>query len=334
MARSWHKITRPVFTAISRDAATFAESVRRALKVPAHVDVKALDAVWGRRKEMIAVIREAMTPLPVEAWAQQFTQIITASAAYATARLERDARRVRKAKPFPGYDDDLPLIYEEAARIARETAGELAKGLSEEQLAVIRDLVSSSLRGKYGAAQMARMLAQPSGRLGLNQRFARAVENLETTLTERGEDPDRIETLTTRYADRLLRVRSKSIAQTETMRSMNQGTEASWAVAMKTGLIDNTTRRVWIASPDACEFCLQMDGEETGVDEPWETDDGPVDTPQDAHPNCRCTEGLMFVEEEEEEPEAEDAQVEEVGEEEAAPISDEEEVDVEEEEEA
>lgn len=100
-------------------------------------------------------------------------------------------------------------------------------------------------------------------------------------------------------SDRLPTYRKEMIARTETIRASNQGQIAQykeWGVVQKE----------WFASPDACEFCLDMHGKIIGVSEPYfrqgdsmelvDEDDNPivlsldyedVDGPP-LHPNCRC----------------------------------------------
>lgn len=189
-------------------------------------------------------------------------------------------------------DKAAPTVYDRAARIAELNAASLAKGLTEEQTAAIRAVISSALRGNLTVPQVARLIQET---IGLNERYARAVVALNDSLIEEGADPARIQRETGKYATRLRRGRAETIARTETMRAMNAGTEEGWRDAVESDLIDKeTTRRIWIASPDACEDCSFMDGEMTRVDEPWDTEYGPIDTPQDMHPNCRCSEGLEF----------------------------------------
>lgn len=43
------------------------------------------------------------------------------------------------------------------------------------------------------------------------------------------------------------------------------------------------TTKVWDAYMDACEICLQYDGQEIPVDDDFPEGDPPL------HPNCRCS---------------------------------------------
>jgi hypothetical protein len=61
-------------------------------------------------------------------------------------------------------------------------------------------------------------------------------------------------------------------------------------------------KRAWIVTPDdkICDFCEALDGQAVALDEPFVSDEyGEVDTPP-LHPQCRCTMGLDFTNDEEE----------------------------------
>ena len=74
------------------------------------------------------------------------------------------------------------------------------------------------------------------------------------------------------------------------MTAVNEGQREGWAQAVEAGMLDEGSKRVWIATAGACDICDELDGEEVGLDEEYPNDggDGP---PQ--HPNCRCTEGIV-----------------------------------------
>jgi hypothetical protein len=82
--------------------------------------------------------------------------------------------------------------------------------------------------------------------------------------------------------------RSQTIAVTETTRSYAQGNQIAGEV-MKEQFPDVAVVKVWFTNNDdrVCEICGPLNGEEIGLDESWESDDGPIDNPP-AHVNCRC----------------------------------------------
>jgi len=115
---------------------------------------------------------------------------------------------------------------------------------------------------------------------------------------EAGIRRDRVDTMVERYHQRYLQYRARTIARTETIRASNAGQLEAWQQARQQGLLDaDRTRRKWIVTLP-CPLCRQIrDMNKDGVplDEPFMGPDGPIDYPP-AHPNCRCTVGLSFVE--------------------------------------
>jgi len=80
--------------------------------------------------------------------------------------------------------------------------------------------------------------------------------------------------------------RSQTISVTEITRSYAQGNQIAGEV-MKEQFPDVAVVKVWFTNNDdlVCEICGPLNGEEIGLDESWESDDGPIDNPP-AHVNC------------------------------------------------
>ncbi len=83
------------------------------------------------------------------------------------------------------------------------------------------------------------------------------------------------------------RERAAVIGQTEASRATHEGQR----IADKdSGVIE---KRAWLASADACPLCLDLDGKEVGMDEPFyvRPEGGPyaVILGPPAHPRCQCT---------------------------------------------
>jgi SPP1 gp7 family putative phage head morphogenesis protein len=81
--------------------------------------------------------------------------------------------------------------------------------------------------------------------------------------------------------------RARTIARTESARAINEGQKKLWNQAVKDDYLTGKELMVWITTPDACDICDAMDGETVELGEDFE-EDGPP-----AHPNCRCTVGLV-----------------------------------------
>lgn len=81
-------------------------------------------------------------------------------------------------------------------------------------------------------------------------------------------------------------VRAFRIAATETSRAMHGG---ALLAAKQSGLV---VKKRWLASTDACDECLELDGREVGLDEPFYVDPrgGPyaVVLYPPLHPHCFC----------------------------------------------
>lgn len=110
-----------------------------------------------------------------------------------------------------------------------------------------------------------------------------------------------------KYYDEDLSYRADAIARTEINRAANKGYIEG---GRQTGLVK---RKQWLANADGCPYCLEMDGKQVGIDEPFlekgaqvivedeeseETqmmtaDYGDVEA-ADLHPNCRCTIQLVI----------------------------------------
>ena len=93
----------------------------------------------------------------------------------------------------------------------------------------------------------------------------------------------------------MLFARAKSIARTETVAASKAGRQAAWKEAAQAGILNPAgTWRKWIPSAAACESCLELAGQLVHLDSMYTTPDGDqVDGPP-LHPNCTCSEGLVF----------------------------------------
>lgn len=109
---------------------------------------------------------------------------------------------------------------------------------------------------------------------------------------------DFVERQAERYSERLLRWRTETIARSETMVASNEGQRQLWKQAAAVGSLEGTEKRKWLAarSERTCDTCRAMHGQETGIDEPYTLPDGTRVMNAHAHPDCRCSEGLVVPE--------------------------------------
>lgn len=90
--------------------------------------------------------------------------------------------------------------------------------------------------------------------------------------------------------------RAEDIARTETMDASNAGQHEAWTQAVDDGLLTGNEKQEWITTEDdrLCDDCNDMDGQQVGLDEEFESDEyGSVDGPT-LHTKCRCTTGLVL----------------------------------------
>lgn len=85
--------------------------------------------------------------------------------------------------------------------------------------------------------------------------------------------------------------RAEVIARTESMRAVHAGQREAWNQAIDDGLLTGNERRAWIVVGDelTCPICSGLDGETAKLGGQY---NGGYDSPP-AHPNCRCTEGIV-----------------------------------------
>jgi hypothetical protein len=192
---------------------------------------------------------------------------------------------------------------------AAEHAATLVTQIGDETRAAIREVIRDAFDKGLSPRQSARLIAPM---IGLTSRGAGAVLNLAALLAEHpgggvvwagrkrivvpedGADDDFIDRQTEAYGDRLLSDRALSIARTETIAASSEGQRLLWLEAVDAGLLVGDESRVWITTPDdrLCPICQEMDGQLTGLEDPFEVPGGDLVMGPPAHPQCRCAQGI------------------------------------------
>jgi len=175
--------------------------------------------------------------------------------------------------------------------------GKLIAGIKEGTLDGVRTIMTEAMAGAVNPRVTARELYPLVKRsLGLTEQQAGALAKYRHELVKAGRSADDIARLAERYSDKLLRHRSRTIARTESITSLNQGQHEAWLQAESEGLLDAAdTVRVWITAPDEkrCDICAGLEGKEAGLNGPFISDDiGEVMMPP-AHVACRCSAGIV-----------------------------------------
>ncbi len=219
---------------------------------------------------------------------------------------------------------EFALVNERAVRFATEEAARLVTSISSETEKAIRDIV---VRGQREGLNV-RLQAQHIRRIvGNTDRDARAIDRFYVSLLDRETSTislKRAGELADRMSARLLKRRAENIARTETIRAANMGNQLSWQTAMDSGLLPQTTRKVWIATADSrtCPICAVLHDQTISVSSTFDISERatsfertgggesldfqvaskvPLKNPSaerqpPAHPSCRCTTGLEFAE--------------------------------------
>jgi len=199
----------------------------------------------------------------------------------------------------------------------RRESGSLITNMARTEQEAIRTLIGASFEAQQTVQQTGRGIfshlrtvnpsagtrefadALGSNLNGLTARYERAVINrvqsLGDDLMARGvtgtKALDQMRREGDKYAERLRRSRSRTIARTERMRAHNQARLLSFQQAVDNGIASaEHSRKQWQTGPfDVCPICVAMQGQESKVNEGFRLPNGgQVDSPP-AHPNCRCT---------------------------------------------
>lgn len=183
-----------------------------------------------------------------------------------------------------------------AIRAAQQQAGDLIREVTVDTRLAVRDIVVRGQRDGVDVRDQAKLIRQ---HVGLTRRQATAVYNFRRGLEERGYAPEKVDRMTERRWERSVRERSITIARTEAIRAANSGKDELWRQAMVAGVVSPASRRVWVASPNACELCKPMNGKAVGINDHFPSGirrkpDGsfrevPSVKGPPLHPRCRCS---------------------------------------------
>lgn len=174
---------------------------------------------------------------------------------------------------------------------------ELAKNLSEGQVAVVRGILENGFEKGVRVEEAYNLIR---ANIGLTERDAALVQRRADLLEEQGYQPEDIEDMVDEYREKKLDQRAELIGRTETIAAQNKGREDAWQLAADSGQLP-PVKRVWDAAPESpnpnrpCEICVGLHNTSAELGEPFESEEGPIDGPP-AHPGCRCTERLVRAE--------------------------------------
>ena len=206
------------------------------------------------------------------------------------------AKLVRKDITFETRVNEFQfnVVNDRGLRFLQQRAATQITGIIEETRDAMRQLLSTMYASGVPVTQQVDRIQE---QVGLTSGQSAAVENLRETLTDQGVAPVRIDVLTARKADELLRLRALTIARTELATALAAGRRESWEQAADQGLFTKTeAERVWSTAEDeaTCPTCEPMDGQRVPYDGLFTTGDGDQIDDAPAHVNCRCGVDLVL----------------------------------------
>lgn len=203
----------------------------------------------------------------------------------------RHAKRFTKADRV-SYEIHFDLTNPFAQAWADANSAAMITAIDEQTRLAIQALTTRAFEEGIAPADLADLISEM---VGQNRPQAIAWLNYRESLLASDLAIDRVDDLLSAYRDRQIDQRAETIARHELLSASNHGQRNLWRASADAGLIEDTQEREWITTPDdrLCDECAEMDGETTGIDEPWDTAEGACDIPQDIHTDCRCAQGLV-----------------------------------------
>jgi len=195
-------------------------------------------------------------------------------------------------KAFAGSNSALRFATTDKVVIdaAAQRAGALVQNITTEQLTSLRGAIVDAVAGQYDVEDTASIIRSS---IGLTPRYQQAVARnfdlVKQTQIAQGASMRQAnaaaEQSARRYADRLVRSRARTIAQTEVHQMNNVGKQKAWEDMFADGTILPDTYKVWVGNFGACDICMGFNGEAVPVTQPFSNGN----QQPEAHPNCRCT---------------------------------------------
>lgn len=277
---------------VSRDVARIEPRIRQLVSgqladLQARTVLASLEAAVSRRDP-----EAVLAQVPIAEWARDIeepTRIWLRDAFWAGVTHAAEEAGIRLVQRDA---QELPLneVNQAALEWARIFAAALIVQISDATRQAIRDMVELALINGWGSEMAARHIYAV---IGLTQQQAAAVANFAQRLAAAGVPPAQIHSRVARYAEAQRRARALTIARTELSKAANSGQQELWNRALNAGLLSRERMlKKWIVTPDErLEAVCEALGEEAPVPMDAVFSNGMHQPP--AHPNCRCTTGLV-----------------------------------------
>lgn len=200
---------------------------------------------------------------------------------------------VQKAKTkVPPIIPSIP-VNPAAAEFIRTRSLRLARELSSQTRQVVSDILADAFEEAIHPDGIVRQI---KASVGLTRHMQDMVKRRVAAMQQGGFKQAAIDKERDKYTNQLRTRRAKAIARTETLDAQTVGLKDTWRKAQDEGLVPPNATKVWDSVIDerVSDICLELDGQEVGINEQFQSDIvGPLDRPP-AHPNCRSTMRLRF----------------------------------------
>lgn len=253
-----------------RDVTSALEALRRSVTLPALIE---------------AIVRQ--DEVAIYLLTQRFPKSFTKAGE--TLRKAFTAGASTAAKLVPNFT--LTATNPLATAAAERTAAAMVTGVSRETRKAIRTIVVEAFKDGLSPRQTAQLI-KPL--IGLTERQALAVLRQRRLLQASGKTAAQVKQALDRYTATLLRQRAEMIARTEIIRASTDGKVEAWRQAKAQGRLGQDLRTTWIVTPDdkLCPICEPLDGAIAVIGGTFSVNGQSLSGPP-AHPNCRCTVGLV-----------------------------------------
>jgi len=191
-------------------------------------------------------------------------------------------------KTVPAIPGDVSALRLQQGRWARAHAADMVTNLSQQTQQTLARSLQRSLN-EYAPIDVTAMRLRRY--IGLDDRYAQAVDNYRDNLLAKGTKPTTANRLSRSYASRLRTSRARTIAQTETTRALWEGQRQYWDQLQADGVVDAADmRKRWRTHRDerVCPVCRPLHGVTIPWDDKWLLPGGAYVMGPPGHPNCRC----------------------------------------------
>jgi len=183
--------------------------------------------------------------------------------------------------------------------LIKTRTGDLITDMDSTTRRTLVQFVKNTIHRGYGAGLSPKILAkQIQNKVGIHPSFMRWFTNHSARLQADGLVGNALHVAEQKYANFLISYRAKMIARTEMAFAMQRGQEAAWDKAIKSGLIEKTAKKVWLAVLDkrTSDICRELSYHQpinVTEDFTYGAAGGGSTSMAPAHPNCRSVAKLV-----------------------------------------